>query len=104
MPSGQMYGAESPPNDGMAEIRRYNPVVWREIVVIATLAEPNGENTVISLNNSSTPTLTGQVTHSGDMFVRTRTMSCSNPLSTDFMRARYFQGHARLVLPPYSKA
>ena len=34
MPNGQIYGAESTPNVGMAEIRRYNPVVWREIYTI----------------------------------------------------------------------
>ena len=34
VPSGQIYGAESTPNVGMAEIRRYNPVVWREIHAI----------------------------------------------------------------------
>ena len=36
MPSGQIYGAESKPNVRMAEIRRYNPVVWREIYAIPT--------------------------------------------------------------------
>jgi len=36
VPSGQIYGAKSTPNVGMAEIRRYNPMVWSEIYAIPT--------------------------------------------------------------------
>ena len=34
VPGGQIYGAESTPNVGLAEIRRYSPVVRREIYAI----------------------------------------------------------------------
>jgi len=36
VPSGQIYGAESTPNVGMAEIRRQSLMVWREIYAIPT--------------------------------------------------------------------